>query len=105
MALLDRDDSVLVVVDAQPGFLGVDAELALERMVWLVAVAARLRVPIVVTAEEPERNGATDAPGADRLSAGTPVFAKPTFGLAATPEILDAVRGTGRGTVVVVGCE
>jgi nicotinamidase-related amidase len=33
------------------------------------------------------------------------VFAKPTFGLAATPEILDAVRATERGTIVVVGCE
>jgi nicotinamidase-related amidase len=105
MALLDRDDSVLVVVDAQPGFLGADAEPALERMVWLVAVAARLRVPVVVTEEEPERNGGTDARIADRLPAGTTVFAKPTFGLAATPEILDAVRITERGTAVVVGCE
>jgi nicotinamidase-related amidase len=105
MALLDRDDSVLVVVDAQPGFLGAEAEPALERMVWLVAVAALLGVPVVVTEEEPERNGATDARVADRLRAGTPVLAKPTFGLAATPEILDAVRASERGTVVVVGCE
>jgi nicotinamidase-related amidase len=105
MALLDRDDSVLVVVDAQPAFLGAEAEPALERMVWLVAVAARLGVPVVVTEEEPERNGVMDARLTDRLPAGTTVFAKPTFGLAATPKILDAVRTTGRGTVVVVGCE
>ena len=83
MALLDRDDSVLVVVDAQPGFLGDHADSAVERMVWLVAVAARLGVPVVVTEEEPERNGATDARVAERLPTGTPVFTKPTFGLAA----------------------
>ena len=105
MALLDRDDSVLVVVDAQPGFLGDHADSAVERMVWLVAVAARLGVPVVVTEEEPERNGATDARVAERLPAGTPVFTKPTFGLAGTPEILDAVRGTSRGTLVIIGCE
>jgi nicotinamidase-related amidase len=105
MALLDRDDSVLVVVDAQPGFLGPNAERALDRMVWLVAVAARLGVPVVVTEEKPERNGATDARVADLLPVGTPVLAKPTFGLAGTPEILDVVRATERGTVVVVGCE
>src|SRR5439155_954742 len=75
------------------------------RMGWLVAVAARLGVPVVVTEEEPERNGATDARVAERLPAGTPVFTKPTFGLAGTPEILDAVRATSRGTVVIIGCE
>jgi nicotinamidase-related amidase len=105
MALLDRDDSVLVVVDAQPGFLPGEAEAAVERMAWLVAVAARLGIPVVVTEEEPERNGTTDARVANRLPAGTAVFTKPTFGLAGTPEILDAVRATGRGTVVVVGSE
>jgi nicotinamidase-related amidase len=105
MAVLDRDDSLLVVVDAQPGFLPAEAEPAVERMAWLVALAARLGMPVVVTEEEPERNGPTDARVADRLPTGTPVFTKPTFGLAATPEILAAVRVTGRGSVVVVGCE
>jgi nicotinamidase-related amidase len=105
MALLDRDDSVLVVVDAQPGFLPPEADDAVLRMAWLVAVAARLGVPVVVTEEEPERNAATDGRIAGRLPPVAPVFAKPTFGLAATPEILEAVRATGRRTVVMVGCE
>jgi nicotinamidase-related amidase len=114
MALLERDDSVLVVVDAQPGFLARGwfsaddasaAASALDRAVWLVAVAARLGVPIVVTEEEPERNGSTDPRLAERFPAGTPVLRKPTFGLAGTPEILAAVRGTGRNTAVVIGCE
>ena len=105
MPLLDRNDSVLVVVDAQPGFLPAEAEQALQRMAWLVAVAAELGVPVVVTEEEPERNGATHPLVCERLPKGAPVFAKPTFGLASTPEILDAVRATGRGTAVVIGCE
>jgi nicotinamidase-related amidase len=105
MALLDRDDSVLVVVDAQPGFLADGAEAAVERMAWLVALASRLGVPVVVTEEEPDRNGATDPRVAEWLPTGAPVFTKPTFGLAGSPEILDAVRATGRRTVVIVGCE
>jgi nicotinamidase-related amidase len=114
MGLLERDDSVLVVVDAQPGFLARDwfsaddtagAGSALDRAVWLVALAAALGIPIVVTEEEPERNGSTDPRLAERLPAGTPVLDKPTFGLAGTPEILAAVRTTGRNTAVVVGCE
>jgi|SRR5579884_45847 len=105
MPLLDRDDSVLVVVDVQPGFLAAEAGQAVERMAWLVAVAARLAVPVVVTEEEPERNGATDARIVAQLPAGAPVLRKPTFGLAGTPEILAAVRATVRRTAVILGCE
>jgi nicotinamidase-related amidase len=114
MGLLERDDTVLVVVDVQPGFLAkawfserdaVAARMALERAVWLVALAARLGIPIVVTEEDPDRNGATDARLAERLPAEMPVLCKPTFGLAGTPEILAAVRKTERGTAVFVGCE
>jgi nicotinamidase-related amidase len=114
MGLLERHDSVLVVVDAQPGFLArswfsaedaAAAGAALERVVWLVAVAAELGIPIVVTEEEPERNGPTDPRLAERFPLGTPVLRKPTFGLAGTPEILAAVRGADRSTAVVVGCE
>jgi nicotinamidase-related amidase len=72
---------------------------------WLVALAVRLGIPVVVTEEEPERHGGTEPRVLERLSAGTPVLRKPTFGLAGTPEILAAVRATGRGTAVVVGCE
>ena len=105
MTLLDREDSVLVVVDAQPGFLPAGADEAVVRMAWLVAVAAVLGIPVVVTEEEPERNGPTDPRVGDRLPAGAQTFTKPTFGLAASPEILEAVRATQRGTAVVVGGE
>jgi nicotinamidase-related amidase len=114
MGLLARDDSVLVVVDAQPAFFRKEwftvedttaAQSALERAAWLVTVAARLQIPVVVTEEEPERNGATEPLIGERLPQGTPVLRKGTFGLAATPEILAAVRDTGRRTAVLVGCE
>ena len=105
MGLLDREDSVLVVIDVQPRFLAAEAERAVERMAWLVAVATRLGVPVVVTEEEPECNGATDSRIADRWPSGTPVLTKPTFGLAGTPGILEAVRATARRTAVVIGCE
>jgi nicotinamidase-related amidase len=93
--LTDAEDCVVVVIDAQPGFAD---EETLARAAWLVSLAVALDVPVVVTEEEPEVNGATDP----RLLAG-PVFLKPTFGLAGTPEILAAVRV--RPTAVLVGFE
>jgi len=102
MPLLDRHDCVLVVVDAQPGFLPAGgADECVARIGWLVAVAGVLAIPVVVTEEEPERNGATDP----RVGAAATAFRKPTFGLAATPEILAAVEATGRRTAVLVGAE
>lgn len=111
MPLTDHQDCLLVVIDAQPGFYPPDlpdadraaAESALERAAWLTALAGALHVPVVVTEEEPERNGATDPRFA--LPAGAPVLTKPTFGLAGTPSILDAVVATGRRTAVLVGFE
>jgi len=106
MGLLERERVVLVCVDAQPGFLDKgDSSQALERMTWVAAIAARLGIPIVVTEEEPERHGTTHPRIAAQLPAGTPVFTKPTFGLAGTPEILAAVRETGRSSALLIGCE
>jgi len=103
MPLTAHEDCLLVVIDAQPGFYADDpaALEALARAAWLTRLASELQVPAVATEEEPERNGATGI----ELVPGTPVLTKPTFGLAGTPEILQAVRDTGRKTAVLVGFE
>ncbi|HEX5824114.1 MAG TPA: isochorismatase family protein [Candidatus Limnocylindrales bacterium] len=111
MPLIERADSLLIVVDAQPGFSGASADeaaaAARSRAVaaWLVGVAAALDVPIVVTEEDAPRNGPTDPGIAGLLPPGTPVIAKPVFGLADVPEILAAVETLGRRTAVIVGAE
>jgi nicotinamidase-related amidase len=108
MALIAPEQCVVIVIDAQPGFHPPDlpeddragAAQALDRAAWLVELATHLEIPVIVTEEEPERNGATD----ERLAVA-PAFVKPTFGLAGTPAILDAVLQTGRTTAVLVGFE
>jgi nicotinamidase-related amidase len=110
--LVDHDDSVLVVIDAQEGFYGeglppgesARAHAALDRMTWLAKVARRLGVPGVLTEEDPRRNGATFAPIAEVLEDATAMI-KPTFGLTGTPEIVGRIEGTGRNTAVLVGFE
>jgi nicotinamidase-related amidase len=107
--LVRVDDSVLVVVDVQREFLTKlspgDAERVVERIRWLAGVAGLVGVPVLVTEEEPERNGPTAAPIAERLPAGVRRRVKPVFDLAACPEIVADVRATGRRTVVLVGLE
>jgi nicotinamidase-related amidase len=110
--LIERDDSLLVVVDMQIGFFAGHAAAAraglgdaVARASWLVGVAAALDVPVIVTEEDPARNGATDATVLARAGAATPVFAKHVFGLAGQPDILAAVEATGRRTALLAGSE
>ncbi len=112
MPLVSSDDSVLVVIDVQPGFAANpamdDAERAaaaatVDRIAWLAAYAAELAVPAVVVEENPARNGTTDARILERLDARAHV--KPTFGIGGCPAAIEALTASGRGTAVLVGFE
>lgn len=111
--LIDRDDSLLVVIDAQPGFFrassthaAIDSQGIVARIGWLTGVAAALGIPIVLTEEDPDRNGPTADAVLARIPAEMPApFRKPSFGLADVPEILGAIEVTGRRTMVLSGFE
>ena len=115
MPLVRRADSLLVVVDAQPGFFAPSDALSEDdakhaaavviRITWMAGLAALLDIPAVVVEERPERNGHTDQGILGRVPAGTPTIEKPTFGLGACEEAVAAIRATGRSTVVLVGFE
>jgi nicotinamidase-related amidase len=107
-ALLDADDSLLIAIDVQDAFLdkmpGEERERLLKNICWLIAVARWKQVPLLVTAEE--LPGQPLAPGLVAcLPAGTPVFDKKVFGLADQADILLALEGTGRNTVILAGLE
>jgi nicotinamidase-related amidase len=111
MPLLERDDSVLVVIDAQAGFSGGsdgDADAAARSRAvaaWLAGVATVLGIAAVVTEEDAATRGATDPAIVAALPTGTPVFDKRVFGLTGEPEIIAALEATGRRTAVLVGAE
>src|ERR1700735_5098765 len=113
MALVTCADSLLVVVDLQPRFwgdrLGAEdlrhARNVAARAAWLAGAASALDVPAVITEEEPERNGPTDAAVLAALRPAAPVFTKPVFGLADCPDIIEAIGSTRRRTAVLAGYE
>lgn len=107
--LIAAADSLLVVIDVQPGFLAklddADADRVVERISWLVGVAGILDVPVLVTEEQPEANGATAEAIRERLPSVVRPFVKPIFCLADRPEILAGVAAAGRRTCVLAGLE
>ena len=84
-SLIALDDSVLAVVDVQAGFLDrVEPERGgrfLERITWLVAVAARLEIPMLVTVENEAEWGGVHPSVTAELPAGMAVHDKRSFGL------------------------
>ncbi len=108
-SLIDADEACLIVIDVQKIFLEKlteeQSEQLVKRIVWLVNVATRSAVPLVVTAEDIEKNGSIIPELADRIPAATKTHNKMVFGLAADPDILRAIQKTGRDTAILVGLE
>ena len=107
--LIDVDDSVLLLVDIQEVFLDklpeAESTILLERICWLIGVARWAQVPQVAMAEDIRVNGSVHPAVAAALSPGAVVHDKMHFGLTAEPDVLEAVRDTGRNTTVLVGLE
>jgi nicotinamidase-related amidase len=107
--LIDVEDSMLLVIDVQDVFLDklapAMAEQVVERIRWLIQVAEWFTVPIVLTAEDVPKHGATTVRIKDVIAAGTPELNKVIFGLAQQPDILQVVQCLGRKTAVLVGLE
>jgi nicotinamidase-related amidase len=106
--LIDRDESILIVVDAQPAFLdklpASERRALVSRLCWLIGVATWLEIPLVVTAEDLPHLGGV-APEIAPLLPDVPTFDKMIFGLADDPAILAAVAHTNRKTTILTGLE
>ena len=112
MPLVTHEESVLVIVDTQPGFMDDEnesthavSERTVDRIAWLAGFAGIVGVPVVVVEEDPAHNGHTHERVAERLPEGTPVEVKDAFSLSACPAAVDAIRATGRKTLVIAGYE
>jgi nicotinamidase-related amidase len=108
--LIDREDSILIVIDAQPAFL--DKLPTRERrdlaasLSWLIGVATWLAIPLVVTAEDFPHLGGVAPELAHMLPDwDAAIFNKMIFSLADDPAIMAAVARTNRKTAILTGLE
>ena len=107
--LTDVEDSILVVIDVQQSFIDkleqTQAGPLVNRISWIVEMAATLGTPMVVTAEDIAERGTTVPAVADNFPADTTQHDKLIFGLASDSAILSAVKEHDRSTAVIVGLE
>lgn len=105
--MLDRSRSALVVIDVQEGYRGHTVEH--DRMVHgvrtLLAAAALIEVPVVVTEQYPKGLGRTQPEVAERIPAATPMLEKLSMSCCGQPRFVAAVEALARSQVVVCGIE
>lgn len=107
--LIERDDTILLVIDLQDFFLKkiepVRATTLVDNCRFLVEAANQLEIPTFVTVEDPERNGWTTEAVRARLAPGTPERDKSVFGLCGQSDLREAMLAQRRRTAVLIGLE
>ena len=108
-SLIDCQDSCLILIDVQKIFLDKllkdEIEPLVKRIIWLVKVANILEIPVIVTAEDMDKNGSIIPELKEVLPPDTMIHNKMVFGLAADTEILRCIRDTNRKTAILLGLE
>jgi nicotinamidase-related amidase len=106
--LVDADESVLLVVDVQEGFVAQledeQRDGLIDRISFVIESAKWAGVPVLATLETPEELGGWH-PELEHRHPDTPILDKQVFGLADDPAVFAAVKDTGRQTVVLVGLQ
>jgi|DewCreStandDraft_4_1066084.scaffolds.fasta_scaffold00025_185 nicotinamidase-related amidase len=104
--LLARGDCLVLVVDVQERLAPViaDGPMVIDRCRLLVEAARRLAVPVVASEQYPRGLGET-VEALKKSLGNAPRLAKTAFSCARDPGILEAVRTTGRRTVLLTGME
>ena len=105
--LLDRADSVLVVVDVQEAYrnLTVDHERMVQAVRRLVEAAKIVRVPILATEQYPKGLRHTQPEVAEGFPPGQPIIEKLSLSCWRQPAFAQALESLQRSQVVVCGIE
>lgn len=105
--ILDRGNSLLVVIDVQESYRGVAFDFArVQRGAERLIDAARLLgVPVVATVQYPKGLGPMISELSDRLPADAPVIEKLSLSCCGEPGFVEALEASPRRQVVVCGLE
>jgi len=104
--LLNRDDSLLLLVDFQKSMLAncVASDRIQNNAFILIDVARILNIPIILTEQNPRKLG-TFLPDLAAKVPNPVVFSKNQFGCFENEMIRQAIAATGRKSVILAGIE
>ena len=102
--LLNQKDSLLVLVDVQEKLTPfvLDSDLLIAKCEWLLKLAVRLQVPILISEQYPQGLGATLAA---LQSYGNDTFTKVHFSCMQEPGFLTSLKAQNKKQLVLIGIE
>ncbi len=103
---LDKDDTVLLIVDIQDKLAAVmkDRDTVVRNNLHLIELAKMIRMPVMVTEQYPKGLGKTVAEIREALPFYRPME-KMTFDCCGQPAFLEDLKEHGRRNVVLTGME
>ena len=109
MSLIERSNSVLVVIDVQDNFLNKlalhERSTLVSRIGWLMQVATVLAIPMIATAEDVSDEVDMCPSLKALLPSGQSIYNKLVFNLHGQDDIREALEQLGKRDVVLVGLE
>lgn len=106
--LIERNRSVLTIIDVQPSFLAgiFEQNRVLKRSEFLVRCAQTMNIPIFVSEQYPTRMGGTEPSLVNLIEgSGTLVEGKMVFSVSGCESYQTWLNATGRDQVILVGIE
>jgi nicotinamidase-related amidase len=108
-ATIDPADSILLIIDLQPGFLNKLSaerrEAIVDRCRFLVEVASRFNIPLFATVEDAAKNGGTAERVHSCFERGLMQRDKRVFGLCGQDDLRDAILAQPKRTAVLIGMD
>jgi len=107
--VIDRQDSILLVIDLQDGFLNKlgpeRREAIIDHCRFMVQAAVHFAVPIFVTVEDTSRNGTTAERVYSCIDPRVPQRDKRIFGLCGQDDLRNAILAQPKRTAILIGME
>ena len=107
--VIDRQDSILLVIDLQDGFLKrlspERREAVIDHCRFVVEAATRFTVPVFVTVEDPHRNGMTAEQVYGCIDPSVPQRDKRIFGLCSQDDLRNAILEQPKHTAILIGMD
>lgn len=106
MRTLDKDNSVLIIIDVQEKLVNVlDKDVVVKNTMKLAEAAKLLNIPTIVTEQYPKGLGQTVNDVKERLIESVQILEKTSFSAIKHENIFDVVKATNKKQVVICGIE
>lgn len=107
MAILNQNDAIILIIDIQEKLLSAafNNEVITAKSQIITKAAEILHIPIIATEQYPKGLGSTINELKQHADDCIQYFEKNTFSALETPEILEAIKRTGKKQVIVLGIE